>query len=45
MTNCYKCGQEMEKDLPPLSAMGERMYGRGLEDEKCMNPRCEMFNR
>lgn len=45
MTKCVKCGQEMEKELPPLSAMGERMWNRGLEVEVCRNPRCEWYGQ
>lgn len=40
---CYKCGQPCKKGLPPMSAMGERMYGRGLDPDVCDNVRCEAF--
>lgn len=39
---CPSCGQEMESEAP-FSAMGERMYGRGVDDYVCMNPRCRKF--
>lgn len=42
---CPVCGEELEEDLPPLSAMGERMWGRGLEDKYCPNPKCPRFGR
>lgn len=43
-TVCPGCGQEMDAE-PPLSAMGERMHGRGVDDQICMNPRCRRFGR
>lgn len=39
---CPYCGQEMEAEAP-LSAMGERMYGRGVDTYTCTNPRCPRF--
>lgn len=45
MPKCSACGQEMRKKLPPLSNMGYRMYGRGLDDYECDNPRCKRFGK
>jgi len=42
---CPECGNEMKEELPPMSAMGERMWGRGLEEYYCDNPRCSRFGR
>ena len=42
---CSECGSELKEGLPPLSAMGERMWGRGLEKYYCDNPRCSRFGR
>jgi transcription elongation factor Elf1 len=41
---CSECGSEMEAEAP-LSAMGVRMYGRGVDDYVCQNPRCSRFGR
>jgi len=41
---CPLCGHECEPEVP-YSAMGEPMYGRGVEDYICVNPRCERFGR
>ena len=29
----------------PISKMGIRMSGRGVDNEICQNPRCERFGR
>lgn len=39
---CPVCGDEMEEQVPNF-AMGEKMYGRGVETYVCTNPRCERF--
>ena len=39
---CPECGEEMESEAP-MSKMGERMSGRGVDDNTCMNPRCKYF--
>jgi len=44
MTECPICGQERESEAP-FSKMGEPMYGRGVDEEICMNPRCPHFGK
>lgn len=39
---CPECGSEMEATAP-ISAMGERMNTRGIDDQECINPRCKYF--
>lgn len=41
---CSSCGSEMEA-VPPLSAMGYPMHGRGVDAHICWNPRCNKFGR
>jgi len=41
---CPVCGGQMEEEAP-MSAMGEPMYGRGVEICKCTNPRCSRFGK
>jgi len=41
--NCSSCGDEMESRAP-RSKMGEPMYGRGVDEYHCTNPRCPRFN-
>ena len=45
MEICPICGSEMKECNPPRSAMGEFMYGRGLEEYECTNERCSRFGR
>ena len=42
---CPGCGSEMKNRGPPMSAMGEMMWGRELEEYYCDNPRCSRFGR
>lgn len=42
---CPECGSEMKNGGPHLSAMGEPMYGRGLDEYYCDNPICPRFGR
>lgn len=42
---CYECGCEMKSNRSPYSAMGEPMFGRGLDGYYCDNPRCSRFGR
>ena len=37
---CPECGSEMKNGGPSLSSMGDPMYGRGLDEYYCDNPRC-----
>jgi hypothetical protein len=41
---CPHCGQEKESGAPFLK-MGEPMYGCGVDEEVCMNPRCPHFGK
>lgn len=40
---CPECGNELKEGNPPRSVMGELMYGRGLEEYYCDNPKCPRF--
>lgn len=44
MSYCPHCGQERESKAP-FSKMGEPVYGRGVDEEVCMNPRCSHFGK
>jgi hypothetical protein len=42
---CSECGNEMNNGGSPMSAMGESMYRRCLDEYYCDNPICPRFGR
>jgi hypothetical protein len=42
---CSICGCEKKKRNPPLNVMAEYMYGKGLEEHVCDNPRCARYGK
>ena len=39
---CSGCGENLRAEAP-LSNMGNRMYGRGVDSYTCWNPRCRLY--